>query len=65
MDRRASFETFNFYRYAVLMLVSGLVLIPLAATVLGGFKTLGDLLSHCDVFFNIADKNVRHSASLR
>ena len=43
MDRRLSFDSFNFTRYAVLMLVSGLVLIPLAATVLGGFKTLGDL----------------------
>ncbi len=30
-------------RYAALFLVAGLVLIPLVATVLGGFKTLGDL----------------------
>lgn len=30
-------------RQGVLLLVAGLVLIPLAATVLGGFKTLGDL----------------------
>jgi raffinose/stachyose/melibiose transport system permease protein len=30
-------------RYAALFLVAGLVLIPLIATVLGGFKTLGDL----------------------
>jgi raffinose/stachyose/melibiose transport system permease protein len=30
-------------RYAALLLVAGLVLVPLLATVLGGFKTLGDL----------------------
>ncbi len=30
-------------RYAILFLIAGLVLIPLAATVLGGFKSLGDL----------------------
>ena len=30
-------------RYAILLLIAGLVLIPLAATVLGGFKSLGDL----------------------
>jgi raffinose/stachyose/melibiose transport system permease protein len=30
-------------RYAILFLVAGLVLVPLAATVLGGFKSLGDL----------------------
>jgi raffinose/stachyose/melibiose transport system permease protein len=30
-------------RYAVLFLVAGLVLIPLLATALGGFKSLGDL----------------------
>jgi raffinose/stachyose/melibiose transport system permease protein len=30
-------------RYAVLFLIAGLVLIPLAATVLGGFKSLGEL----------------------
>src|SRR4249920_3839328 len=30
-------------RYAVLFLIAGLVLIPLVATVLGGFKSLGDL----------------------
>ena len=30
-------------RYAVLFLIAGLVLIPLGATVLGGFKSLGDL----------------------
>lgn len=30
-------------RQGVLLLVAGLVLIPLAATLLGGFKTLGDL----------------------
>ena len=32
-----------FLRYAILFLVAGLVLIPLLATVLGGFKSLGDL----------------------
>ncbi len=30
-------------RYAILFLVAGLVLIPLVATALGGFKSLGDL----------------------
>ena len=30
-------------RYAILFLIAGLVLIPLFATVLGGFKSLGDL----------------------
>src|SRR5512132_2552129 len=30
-------------RYAILFLVAGLVLVPLLATVLGGFKSLGDL----------------------
>jgi raffinose/stachyose/melibiose transport system permease protein len=30
-------------RYAILFLIAGLVLIPLVATVLGGFKSLGDL----------------------
>ena len=30
-------------RYAILFLVAGLVLVPLVATVLGGFKSLGDL----------------------
>ena len=32
-----------FLRIAVLLLFAGLVLIPLVATVLGGFKSLGDL----------------------
>lgn len=36
-------EMFSFYRFAVLMLIAGLVLIPLLATALGGFKSLGDL----------------------
>lgn len=31
------------WRYAALFLVAGMVLIPLIATTLGGFKTLGDL----------------------
>ena len=30
-------------RFAILLLVAGLVLIPLLATVLGGFKSLGEL----------------------
>src|SRR5262244_27478 len=30
-------------RYAILCAIAGLVLIPLVATVLGGFKSLGDL----------------------
>jgi len=30
-------------RYAILLLVAGLVLVPLVATVLGGFKSLGEL----------------------
>ena len=32
-----------FLRYAALFLIAGLVLVPLLATVLGGFKSLGDL----------------------
>ena len=32
-----------FVRFAILFVVAGLVLIPLVATVLGGFKSLGDL----------------------
>ncbi len=31
------------YRYAALLLVAGIVLVPLLATALGGFKSLGDL----------------------
>jgi raffinose/stachyose/melibiose transport system permease protein len=30
-------------RYAILFLIAGLVLVPLLATILGGFKSLGDL----------------------
>jgi raffinose/stachyose/melibiose transport system permease protein len=33
----------RYYQYLVLILVAGLVLAPLAATVLGGFKSLGEL----------------------
>src|SRR5205823_1645941 len=33
-------------RYAALFVVAGIVLIPLIATVLGGFKSLGDLRVH-------------------
>ncbi|MFF0952772.1 carbohydrate ABC transporter permease [Rhizobium leguminosarum] len=33
-------------RYAILFVIAGFVLIPLVATVLGGFKTLGELRVH-------------------
>ena len=36
-------EGFDLFKYTMLMLVTGLVVIPLIATVLGGFKTLGEL----------------------
>ena len=36
-------EYFSIYRFTVLMLIAGLVIIPLLATFLGGFKSLGDL----------------------
>src|SRR3979411_3351554 len=34
---------FVYYRWLVLLLASGLCLLPLWATVIGGFKTTGDL----------------------
>lgn len=34
---------FDLFKYATLMLVAGFVLIPLLATLLGGFKSLGEL----------------------
>lgn len=37
------FDLFQVYRWAFLLFVAGLVLVPLLATALGGFKTLGDL----------------------
>ena len=47
MSNPASYDTpvtiAPFLRYAILFLVAGLVLVPLLATVLGGFKSLGDL----------------------
>ncbi len=47
MSSPASYDTpvtiAPFLRYAILFLVAGLVLVPLLATVLGGFKSLGDL----------------------
>ena len=38
-----TFDAFNIFRYATLMIVAGVVIIPLTATILGGFKTLGEL----------------------
>lgn len=47
MTRRGSYaapvDMAPLLRYAILFSIAGLVLIPLAATVLGGFKSLGDL----------------------
>ena len=40
---RARIDGFDLFRYATLMLVAGLVIVPLTATVLGGFKSLGEL----------------------
>lgn len=37
------FELFKVWRWAFLIFVAGLVLVPLLATALGGFKSLGDL----------------------
>lgn len=37
------FELFKVWRWAFLLFVAGLVLVPLLATALGGFKSLGDL----------------------
>src|SRR5260370_27802988 len=36
-------QAFNFYRWSVLSLVACFCLVPLWATVIGGFKTTGDL----------------------
>ncbi len=36
-------EGFDIFKYTMLMLVTGIVVIPLIATVLGGFKSLGEL----------------------
>ncbi len=41
--QRRRVDVFNTYRFTVLMLVAGMVIIPLLATALGGFKSLGDL----------------------
>lgn len=47
MTRRGSYDApvdmAPLLRYAILFSIAGLVLIPLVATVLGGFKSLGDL----------------------
>ena len=40
---RARIDGFDLFRYATLMLVAGLVIVPLTAAVLGGFKSLGEL----------------------
>lgn len=42
-ERRPRFEPALLYKYAVLLFVAGLVLIPLAATAVGGLKTIGEL----------------------
>jgi raffinose/stachyose/melibiose transport system permease protein len=39
----APFDPARLYAYLFLFLIAGLVLVPLLATALGGFKTLGDL----------------------
>jgi raffinose/stachyose/melibiose transport system permease protein len=39
----APFDPARLYAYLFLLLIAGLVLVPLLATALGGFKTLGDL----------------------
>ena len=39
----APFDPAGLYAYLFLLLIAGLVLVPLLATALGGFKTLGDL----------------------
>jgi len=36
-------DGFQLFRYATLMLVAGVVIVPLSATLLGGFKSLGEL----------------------
>ena len=41
--KRARIDGFDLFRYATLMLVAGLVIVPLSAAVLGGFKSLGEL----------------------
>jgi raffinose/stachyose/melibiose transport system permease protein len=40
---RTAFDPVVLYRYLFLFLVASLVIVPLLATALGGFKTLGDL----------------------
>jgi raffinose/stachyose/melibiose transport system permease protein len=42
-SRRAQARAFAVWRLAILIIVAGIVLLPLAATVLGGFKNLGEL----------------------
>ena len=42
-DERPPLDLALLYRYLALVLVAGIVVLPLAATALGGFKTLGDL----------------------
>lgn len=40
---RPAFDLYRVYRWAFLLFVAGLVLVPLLATALGGFKSLSDL----------------------
>ena len=42
-ENKPRFEPTLLYKYAVLLFVAGLVLIPLAATAVGGLKTIGEL----------------------
>ncbi|MBW4021794.1 MAG: carbohydrate ABC transporter permease [Proteobacteria bacterium] len=43
VSRRRQATLFGVWRLAILIVVAGIVLLPLLATVLGGFKTLGEL----------------------
>jgi raffinose/stachyose/melibiose transport system permease protein len=43
LSPRAPLDSARLYAYLFLLLIAGLVLVPLLATALGGFKTLGDL----------------------
>jgi raffinose/stachyose/melibiose transport system permease protein len=43
MPRPTAFDTSLLYRYAALLFVAGLVLVPLLATAMGGLKTIGEL----------------------
>ncbi|HEX3983577.1 MAG TPA: carbohydrate ABC transporter permease [Acidisoma sp.] len=43
VSRRRQATLYGVWRLAILIIVAGIVLLPLLATVLGGFKTLGEL----------------------